>query len=653
MLKSILVLPDGRELTSGAEAELPLMSVSLTESVNDHEELTMGAVFANILEARVNTYEKTLNLTAGDEVVLYREDDRGQRHRIGVFILEKPTRPTSETMELRGYDRVIGLNRDLTAWLSGLDGWPYRLTDFAGMVCEACGLELVSETVPNGDFLVQAFTAEVTGYQLMRWIGEVCCRFCRANPEGEIELAWYTPAGVSITPSGDSYYLQNSLSYEAYEVAPVDAVQIRLAEHASGALWPQVLEGANSYIIESNPILRARVTEDLLPVLENIRQALPSVPYRPFRVSIPATLDIHAGNTVQIIDKNGVTFTSLVMSREQVGQKDTLECTGSPRRDSAVARNEMTEQEKTATMKDYADSAAGAAESAANLYTNQKALQVQTSAAQYADDLDRRLDQTGIFNRLTSDGTCQGLFMQDGQLYINASYIKSGIIDAALVQVINLIAEQLKSVKDTSTLSITGAALKMLSGNNRSVWLNNEFADESNAFPIMYMSDYRDGENTDNAEFSPHHIKIGGTSLFPIFEVYASTSYVGEDIEKNSEMHVDSINPGKKVLYSGAVSVGSTFTVPKTSYYDLFAIKLQDSNGGNSPVVLAYKYGNTIYGVGGWCGTETLYKELYFVSATFSGNTWTLVDAGLHDVYESGGLSDSTRLQLKEVIGVI
>ena len=70
-------------------------------------------------------------------------------------------------------------------------------------------------------------------------------------------------------------------------------------------------------------------------------------------------------------------------------------------------------------------------------------------------------------------------------------------------------------------------------------------------------------------------------------------------------------------------------------------------------VVLAYKHGNTIYGVGGWCGTETAYKQLYFVSITFSGDTWTLVDAGVQDVYTSGGIGAGTRLQLKEVIGVI
>lgn len=42
--------------------------------------------------------------------------------------------------------------------------------------------------------------------------------------------------------------------------------------------------------------------------------------------------------------------------------------------------------------------------------------------------------QWDVFNKLTNGGTLQGLYMQDGQLYINASYLKSGSIDASLIK---------------------------------------------------------------------------------------------------------------------------------------------------------------------------------------------------------------------------
>ena len=44
------------------------------------------------------------------------------------------------------------------------------------------------------------------------------------------------------------------------------------------------------------------------------------------------------------------------------------------------------------------------------------------------DDLDTALDQEGVFNRLTNNGQLQGIFMRDGQIYVNMSYAQSGTL---------------------------------------------------------------------------------------------------------------------------------------------------------------------------------------------------------------------------------
>ena len=43
-------------------------------------------------------------------------------------------------------------------------------------------------------------------------------------------------------------------------------------------------------------------------------------------------------------------------------------------------------------------------------------------------NLDSSLNQEAIFNRLTNNGTIQGIYMRNGSLYINASYIQSGTL---------------------------------------------------------------------------------------------------------------------------------------------------------------------------------------------------------------------------------
>lgn len=42
--------------------------------------------------------------------------------------------------------------------------------------------------------------------------------------------------------------------------------------------------------------------------------------------------------------------------------------------------------------------------------------------------LDGSLDQQGVFNRLTNNGAAQGIYLDNGKLYVNAEYIVSGII---------------------------------------------------------------------------------------------------------------------------------------------------------------------------------------------------------------------------------
>lgn len=346
MFRYLICLPDGTELFSGPDQVNAIGSVTLTQCVNSGDDLTPGSVCAAMLEVTAITPRGGLKLTAGDEVTLFRADEAGAREQVGVFVLEKPTRPTANTMKLTGYDRIIGLDKDLTGWLAGLQEWPYSLLDFARMVCAQCGLTLKNESIPNGDFFVGPFSAEATGRQLMQWIGQACCRFCRAAADGELELGWYTPASISITPSGKSYYFQNGLSFEDYRVQPVDAVQLRLGDSADGALWPEAAENANSYVIEGNPVLCMNISDELMPVLQTIRQELPREGYTPCKVCIPANSGIQAGNTVQITDSNGVTFKTFVMTKVSSGQKDTLECTGNTRRDSSGAQNNKSPAQK-------------------------------------------------------------------------------------------------------------------------------------------------------------------------------------------------------------------------------------------------------------------------------------------------------------------
>lgn len=395
MQRTVIVLPDGSELSSGTGTVDAIQSVSITQCVNDSQELTLGSVCANMLEATLITPAGGLSLTAGDSLTVYREDGKA-RHKVGIFLLEKPTRPSANTMKLTAYDYITKLDRDLTGWLAGLTVWPYTMYQLAGMVCDQCGLTLANEQIPNGDHPVQMFSAEgITGRQLMKWIGEAAGRFCRATADGEVEFAWYTPAAVEIGPkaggsvafaggqlsltdakasasgadgnvtltsenitvshdaagnvtltvSGDMdnlYYFQNGLRFEDYAVAPIEKVQIRQSSEDVGTIYPNEEGQKNTYIITGNSLLTASYAQDLRPIAHALYEQLCNVSYTPCSIQLPCGSGIEAGNTVTITDSNGKVVTAYVMTKKQVGQRDTLECTGSPRRDSTAAVNNQT-----------------------------------------------------------------------------------------------------------------------------------------------------------------------------------------------------------------------------------------------------------------------------------------------------------------------
>lgn len=57
-----------------------------------------------------------------------------------------------------------------------------------------------------------------------------------------------------------------------------------------------------------------------------------------------------------------------------------------------------------------------------------------TNKDEVIDAVDKKLTQEDIFNRLTNNGASQGMFIEDGNVYFNATYIKSGEISTDLIK---------------------------------------------------------------------------------------------------------------------------------------------------------------------------------------------------------------------------
>ena len=119
-----------------------------------------------------------------------------------------------------------------------------------------------------------------------------------------------------------------------------------------------------------------------------------------------------------------------------------------------------------------------------------------------------RVGQSGIgFSHNGVNGPYLSAWTIDGSFV--ADWITAGTLNAALVKVINLIAEQLSSVYGNSEVRINGAQIRFFSSNKETVLITNEFEGR----PIMYMWDIENGSVKNRGEFSPHHVKLGGSGV--------------------------------------------------------------------------------------------------------------------------------------------
>lgn len=341
MEKTVVILPDGTQISSGTTGTDAILSCTLTQCVNEDQELTLGSVCAAMAELKVLSYGG-FSIEAGQELTLLREDGAGNRRQVGIFIAEKPTRPTANTVKLTAYDRVIRLDRDLTAWLETLTGWPYTLQSLAKMVCDACGVVLQECQLPNGACPVEKFTGQaVTGRQLLRWIGELSGRFLRANADGSLEFAWYTPTETVLRPGGDAYYFQNGFSYESYCTEAVEKVQIRQNEQDVGTVYPNLAGEVNTYCITGNPLACANTSGARIGIAQTLYELLNPVRYTPCKLKLPSSAGVMPGQIVTVETAGGQLCSVYVMSRKSCGGVDTLECTGSRKRSSTGSVNHL------------------------------------------------------------------------------------------------------------------------------------------------------------------------------------------------------------------------------------------------------------------------------------------------------------------------
>lgn len=384
MLQPILTLPSGTELKGGSPGSA-VKSLTLHTAVNAGQEFTIGSAFSDYIEAEIwADPDGSLQITAGDALTYYRQDDAGSRTKVGVFYAEKPTRTKRNSYKVTAYDTMSKLDADFSGWLRANQAqFPKTIWQLVQLACQRAGVTLASSSLPiNGSYSVQAFYADdLTCRQIISWAAEAAGCYAHMNADGKLQFLTYTDkrSTAKITPDGASNstaYYADSLSYEDYTVKAIEKVQIRQSDSDVGVIYPDSTTATNTYAVQGNLLLTTGTEANLKSVVQNLYNVLKNVTYTPCKVSVPSSSSLACGQIVHVKDARGREFDTYLMCATTSSGKASFESVGSASRESSSAVNSQSFKNLTGKMLEIKTSVDGLEVKASDLtgkYTDLKA----------------------------------------------------------------------------------------------------------------------------------------------------------------------------------------------------------------------------------------------------------------------------------------
>lgn len=123
---------------------------------------------------------------------------------------------------------------------------------------------------------------------------------------------------------------------------------------------------------------------------------------------------------------------------------------------------------------------------------------------------DKYLTQKEVFNKLTNGGKSQGIYMSNGDLYINGSYIKSGTILADYIRAGTLSDSKNKNSIDLDTGGIVTTGLVAKDINASGTFTAGTAKDGMRLTPTGDIEGYENGSRIGKINFKGHFVWVDG-----------------------------------------------------------------------------------------------------------------------------------------------
>lgn len=190
-------------------------------------------------------------------------------------------------------------------------------------------------------------------------------------------------------------------------------------------------------------------------------------------------------------------------------------------------------------------------------YTTPVLARALTSGNQATDDLDDSLTQREVFNRLTNNGQTQGIYLSNGLLYVNASYIETGIISDRLG-------------RNTWNLSTGALTTNYMTANNISANGTFQCGSSSNLLRLSSgaIYGYENSTQIGKVDFSAHSYNVNNPSI----------TYSGMQMTAGGVIRISS----PQIATAASSDQSTTATICHTGTHELQYVKEVHDNGNGT-----------------------------------------------------------------------
>ena len=340
-------------------------STVITESISSGKDVDFRSVEKSCLETTLINIVENIKELKGKTLTM-KQTVLNTDIPLGVYTIIDAVNDGDYLYEITAYDNLYKFDVDVSDWWNNEVTFPISLRDLLISLCTKVGVSYnFPTTFTNSTFSVQknTYVEGTTGAEFLGYIQEVCASFIRPDRTGVMKMIQigYVGDGVlcpstTLYPSDVLYpdsvseggiqleepsaeynvpVTMEKLQIADYTVRRITRVQVRGTSDDVGII---VGGGANTYVIEANPLLYSLSgTEDDIALVTAILDDLNKLSYTPVHTAVKVLPYVEVGDLISFVSYEGKEVFAPLLNRTMSGfllNKDTIDIKGSEVRET-------------------------------------------------------------------------------------------------------------------------------------------------------------------------------------------------------------------------------------------------------------------------------------------------------------------------------